>query len=129
MPAQPEILGHERLRGVRDWCSFFLKGKALLKYEGYWEYISEEDVKKLREDINIPDQHELMGEFMFLGLRKTNGIRTSDFREMFSVDIEDVFGEVINKQIREKTLKKTTAGFSLTDRGIDVSNFVLADYV
>ena len=121
--------------GMKDYVGFgigaasFLRGKRFSNTKDIGKYISEEDVKKLREDINIPDQHELMGEFMFLGLRKTNGIRTSDFREMFSVDIEDVFGEVINKQIREKTLKKTTAGFSLTDRGIDVSNFVLADYV
>ena len=121
--------------GMKDYVGFgigaasFLRGKRFSNTKDIGKYISEEDVKKLREDINIPDQHELMGEFMFLGLRKTNGIRASDFREMFSVDIEDVFGEVINKQIREKTLKKTTAGFSLTDRGIDVSNFVLADYV
>ena len=91
--------------------------------------MSAEDVKKLREDIHTPDQRELMGEFMFLGLRKTDGIRVSDFRKLFRADIEDVFGEVINKQMREKTLKKTPDGFALTDRGIDVSNFVLADYV
>lgn len=132
--------GHECRHNLKYWdlkdyqgfgigAASFLGGKRFSNTKDIGKYISAEDVKKLREDVHTPDMRELMGEFMFLGLRKTGGIKGSDFREMFRVDIEDVFGEVINKQIREKTLKKTTDGFSLTARGIDVSNFVLADYV
>lgn len=116
-------------RGFGIGAASFLKGKRFSNTKDIGKYMSAEDVKKLREDIHTPDQRELMGEFMFLGLRKTDGIRVSDFRKLFRADIEDVFGEVINKQMREKTLKKTPDGFALTDRGIDVSNFVLADYV
>ena len=73
--------------------------------------------------------YSLMSEFMFLGLRKTKGIRSDDFTDRFGEDVIDIYGDVIKRQTEEGTLVRTKEGYALTERGIDVSNYVLADYI
>lgn len=66
---------------------------------------------------------------MFLGLRMMRGVAAGAFYEQFSEAIEEVYGDVLRKQIGEKLLQKTQTGYALTDYGIDVSNYVFCDYL
>lgn len=106
----------------------FADGRRFSNTKDLGTYITGKDIK-LYEDVHKPDKREIMGEFMFLGLRKIEGIKLSDFKEMFDMDIEDVFGSVISEHVKDGVLKKTAEGFALTERGIDVSNFVMSDFV
>lgn len=72
---------------------------------------------------------EQMEEFMFLGLRMTEGVRFRDFESRFRKKMEDVYAEVIKKHLAQGVLVRTRDGVRLTDRGVDVSNYVLADYL
>jgi len=70
-----------------------------------------------------------MEEFMFLGLRMIDGFRREEFEKTFGVAIEGVYGEVIRKLKREELLLQKEGSIRLTEKGIDVSNYVLAQFL
>lgn len=70
-----------------------------------------------------------MEEYMFLGLRMTRGVSISKFKELFDKDIHDVYGNVIDKYVPMNLLNEESDILRLTDKGIDVSNIVLADFL
>ena len=70
-----------------------------------------------------------MEEYMFLGLRMTRGVSMSRFKELFDKDIYDVYENVIDKYVSMNLLNEENDILRLTDKGIDVSNIVLADFL
>lgn len=83
----------------------------------------------IRTDLHSLSAEEQMEEFMFLGLRMTKGVRNAVFTERFGKSIEQVYGRILERHISQGVLEKTPGGYRLTDRGVDVSNYVLADYL
>lgn len=79
-----------------------------------------------RERLSIAAQME---EFMFLGLRMMRGVSADAFRKQFSCSVESVYGKVLQKQLKQHLIIKTAEGYCLTDYGIDISNYVLAQYL
>ena len=95
-------------------------------------------VKENFEELSLKSQME---EFMFLGLRLVRGVDVEEFRQLFSKDIFEVYGDVIDKYIKSGHLELVTdydehqTGFQegahlrLTDAGLDVSNTIMADFL
>lgn len=74
-------------------------------------------------------QREEMEEYMFLGLRKAEGVSKNRFETEFSLPMEAVYGETI-REMREKGLLEVTGDYiRLTDYGIDVSNYVMSRFL
>lgn len=72
---------------------------------------------------------EEMEEYMFLGLRKIEGVSKSVFEAEFSASMESIYGNVI-REMTEKGLLETKGDFvRLTERGIDVSNYVMSEFL
>lgn len=72
---------------------------------------------------------DAMSEFMYLGLRFTEGVDSYEFMEEFGVTLEDVYGKEITKLISLDLLVKTDKGYKLTKYGIDVSNYAMSFFV
>lgn len=74
---------------------------------------------------------DAMEEYMFLGLRMMKGVSKSEFMDNFGLYFDDVYGEVLDRHIKNGLMKVTEDGdkLSLTDIGIDVSNSVMSDYI
>lgn len=70
-----------------------------------------------------------MEEFMFLGLRLMKGISKTEFKERFGVEIEGIYGKVIDKYKKNQLLTEQSDRIFLSDRGIDVSNVVMAEFM
>ncbi len=87
------------------------------------------DLKKIRKEVHKLSRDERMEEYMFLGLRKMNGVSIRQFKEEFGVDIMDVYKDVIDKFKEEKLLECMDDRIYLTDMGIDVSNVVMAEFL
>lgn len=108
--------------------------------------------ERLHSEVEILSREDAMSEFMFLGLRKTAGVKFADFARQFGVDIGSVFGVAIEENvakglleyvvdggaaamesqsisITETTAEVVPSGCRLTRRGTDVSNVVLADFL
>ena len=81
------------------------------------------------EDLRRLSIQEQMEEFMFLGLRLTEGITCRDFEDTFHVPIDDIYGEILERLKGQGLLVRSDGRIFLTKRGIDVSNVVLADFL
>ena len=40
-----------------------------------------------------------------------------------------MYNEVLSRQLQEGLIKKTKEGYALTDYGIDISNYVMSQYL
>ena len=93
----------------------------------YIEHAEQLDV--IQEDIQVLSTKEQMEEFMFLGLRKMEGISEKEFAETFNVDIGQQYQEQIERLMKQNLLKKENGRLMLTKQGIDVSNYVFATFL
>ena len=86
-----------------------------------------------RKELHALTRQEQMEEFMFLGLRMTEGVDGAEFRRLFGCGLEEVFGPVIRKNIRDGLLREPAPGsfgrLALTDRGLVLSNYVMAQFL
>ncbi len=73
--------------------------------------------------------NEQMEEFMFLGLRMMCGVSRREFQERFGRQIEEVYGGVLCKMYRQELLECVSDHIRLTGLGIDVSNYVMAEFL
>lgn len=78
------------------------------------------------ENLSTEDQIE---EFMFLGLRKTEGISCRGFMENFGRSLEEVYGRQIRRFEDLGLMKREGDRLRLTKRGIDVSNSIFVEFV
>ena len=83
-------------------------------------------LRKNVENIFIDSRME---EFMYLGLRMTKGISRREFKERFDRDVFEVYGEVINHYARQGFIQIEEDRIRLTDPGLDVCNYILADFI
>lgn len=86
-----------------------------------------------REDEHVLTAGEQIEETLFLGLRLTKGISEKEFAGCFSRTLDEIYGDVIEKNIKNGLLRWTKQGedrwLSLTEKGLDVSNYVMAQFL
>lgn len=82
-----------------------------------------------REDIQKLSVKEQMEETMFLGLRRMEGVDCELFKERFGRSIQEVFGTVLPELKKQELLQYSGKYIQLTQKGIDVSNYVLAQFL
>jgi len=87
---------------------------------------SPEKIRKNQENLSTYDE---MSEFMFLGLRMTEGISVKRFQECFGVPIEKIYGKVIDGYKKQGLLIEKNGRIFLSRPGIHVSNTIMADFL
>ena len=70
-----------------------------------------------------------MEETMFLGLREMKGVTRQHFRERFGVSMDEVYGRVLSNLAGLRLISDDGEAIRLTDRGISISNVVLAEFL
>lgn len=68
-------------------------------------------------------------EFFFLGLRLTKGVSLAEFKEQFGEDAAAVYPGVMERFVKEGAANLSGGRFFLTDYGMDVSNYVMAEFL
>lgn len=114
-------------------------GSAAHSYYGGFRYRNTEDIEKyicmLSDKGNaVEEQHENaleedMEEFMFMGLRKTEGIKEADFKEKFNRDIDEAYGAVIKKFLEKGLLIRREGAVKLSTNGLELSNQVMCEFL
>lgn len=85
--------------------------------------------KKIRKNETLLSVKEQEEEFMFLGLRMTEGVSETGFYKRFDVPIEEVYGEVLEKYRSMGFMEKNKDLWRFTRQGIHVSNQILSDFL
>ena len=88
----------------------------------------EENRKPIIEQITV-SRKEKMEEEMFLGLRKMEGVSPKLFKQRFSADIEDVFGDTIKRMVSEGLLEISEGRIKLTQSGKLMGNEVFQAFL
>lgn len=103
----------------------FSNGEDLLEY---LEYPCR--CERNRQSLSMEEQME---EYLFLGLRICQGVDVNGFYQSFGKTLEQVYGEIIQKHERngllERAFQEGKEWIRLTDEGMDVSNYVMADFL
>lgn len=87
------------------------------------------DGKGMHINGEILSKEDKLGEFMMLGLRKIDGISRNEFYRRFNAELEELYGEQIEKFLRLDLMKRTEIGYALTERGLDLMNSVLCELI
>lgn len=86
-----------------------------------------------REEEQSLTTQEQMEETMFLGLRLIRGVSYPEFARCYGQTLEEVYGEVISRNVADGLLTvredETGRRLMLTGRGLDVSNYVMAQFL
>lgn len=83
-------------------------------------------IRRQREPLSLAAQME---ETLFLGLRMSRGVSKSAFFGKFHRGLEKVYQEQIEKMKGEGLLQEEGDFLYLTDRGISLSNYVMAEFL
>lgn len=70
-----------------------------------------------------------MEEFMFLGLRMKDGVTRQKFQETFGIPVEGIYRDAIEHLKEEKLLEVSAGRIALTEKGQDLSNYALAQFL
>lgn len=116
--------------GVGSAAASYINGKRIKNISSVEEYINSiKDKGEAVEEIINNSKNDDMEEFMFMGLRKINGIDENEFKNRFSMNINDVYGEILNKYIGEGLLIRESGRIFLSEKGIEISNVIMADFL
>lgn len=81
------------------------------------------------ENVTRTTEQSRMEEFMFLGLRMVRGVPEDEFARRFGKTMDEVYGPVLRQMEELGLMEKDGAFWRLTERGIDVSNGVMAEFL
>ncbi|QIB26333.1 radical SAM family heme chaperone HemW [Caloranaerobacter azorensis] len=76
------------------------------------------------EEIDIEME---MAEFMILGLRLIKGIKKSDLKKRFELNVDDIYGMQLRSLEDKGLIENKEEYIKLTKRGIDLSNLVFME--
>lgn len=144
--------GYECIHNIRYWtrgdyagfgigAASFIKGMRYSNTMDIKEYInvlSDTGTNSLNHtgQIKVPHYEEeyvsredAMAEFMFLGLRMSEGVNYDIFRKEFGVEPEKIYKKEIDKLVSDGLLERKGKTLKLTPKGVDVSNIVFAEFL
>lgn len=111
-------------------------GLGASSYHRHYRYRNTPDMKEYLEgkgkryDLTYIDERSAMEEFMYLGLRRMEGVSAGLWRERFNKDIWDTYGRELKKLIDDDLIIMEDGDrIRLTERGIDVSNIVFSNFL
>lgn len=91
-------------------------------------YLKNSDkIEKIRVHMQPLTKKEQMEEYFFLGLRKMEGVSKKRFEEEFGITVEQFCGNQLKRLKENGLLVERQEGIQLTDKGIDISNYVFAE--
>ena len=116
--------------GHKNNVDAYIKAVNSITEEDYGKFlagkISESDSLYVEEILSRDDK---MREVPFLRLRTTDGILLDEFRKVFGVEFEDVFGDIVESNISKGLLERKQRTLRLTRSGLDFANAVMEDFL
>lgn len=80
-------------------------------------------------EVQVLTREEQMEEFMFLGLRLTEGVDRGEFKRLFGECMDEIYEKPIDKFLSAGLLKQEGERLRLTRRGVDLSNVVFTEFL
>lgn len=124
------LIGETRYQNIRDLQEYIRKSVHIEETE-----LSDQKQEKLITGSTLHakatelDRKAQMEEFMFLGFRMTEGIEKSRFYQSFGLTVDFVYHSVLEKLKADGLLIETPTKLYLTEQGMDLNNYVAAQFL
>ena len=119
--------------GLNSSSALRSKSGELIRFkncESIDNYISEINCGRLpRENVESIGRENEMFEWIMLGLRKIEGVELGRFKARFGADVCEVYREAVNKLENMGWLTVDQRFMRLTDRGLDMQNSALMEFM
>ena len=80
-------------------------------------------------DIEKLTKKDMEEEFFYVGLRMTARVSLSEFERRFGISAKEVYPGLMETFVKEKAARFEGDRFVLTDYGLDVSNYIMAQFL
>ena len=108
-------------------ASSYVNGRRFVNERDLKKYLNESPGKRLDEEVLT--KKDMQEEFFFVGLRMVQGVSLKQFEETFGVTAESVYPGLMERFVREGAALLEEGRFKLTEYGMDVSNYVMAEFL
>ena len=118
--------------GCREYLGFGAAAHSYLGNRRFYHTASRREymaapTEEIDEEILTPA--DAMGEFMIMGLRLIAGVEEKEFERRFQEKMTAVYGEPLKRLCDQGLLRHWDGRYSLTERGLDLANRVMAEFV
>ena len=116
-------------QGLGLGAASYIEGVRRKNVQELGEYVQAENpaaCERIEEENSLKNQME---EWMFLGLRKTEGVDLREFRDRFARSAESVYGETMRSLQEEGLILRKEDRILLSRRGQDLANQVFAAFL
>lgn len=127
--------GYECRHNIKYWTGepYIGLGTAAHSYTGDIRYCNTSDINEYingaENELTPLTREDKISEFIITGLRMNSGISEEVFGKRFGVSIDKLYGEKMEKFIGLGLMQYKDGRYSLTPKGIDVSNSILCEFV
>lgn len=83
----------------------------------------------VRHEEMVLSEQDMQEEYFFVGLRMVRGVSLKQFRERFGIPADQVYPGLLERLLREGVVERSGDMFRLTEYGMDVSNYVMAEFL
>ena len=104
--------------------------KRYYNIPAYNQYVNLLENKQfpIQEVINL-SKKELISEMMFMGLRLTEGVSKTAFKDRFNLSIKEVYEDTIKKLKRDNLIQENNNKIYLTKKGLNLGNISFAEFL
>ena len=108
-------------------ASSYLDGRRFTVNPDMKQYLEEKP--GMFTDIEKLTKKDMEEEFFYVGLRMTAGVSLSEFERRFGISAKEVYPGLMETFVKEKAARFEGDRFVLTDYGLDVSNYIMAQFL
>lgn len=108
-------------------ASSYIDGCRFRNTEDMKEYLNG-GVGRRCDEILLSEK-DMQEEYFFVGLRMVRGVSLKQFEKKFGVSAREVYPGLLERLIREGAAQMCGESFCLTEYGMDVSNYVMAEFL
>lgn len=111
-------------------ASSFIEKKRFKNIDSISEYIKKiNNGEDVTEEVHINNLKDDMEEFIFMGLRMIEGISIKEFKKRFGKDVFEIYDDAIKNNVQKCLLVSNSEKLYLSPQGIELSNYVMSDFI
>ena len=115
--------------GVGAGAAGFINNSHYRNPNSLKEYYRLLDKEEIAINFVPANQNELISEFIFLSLRKTEGLNSKNFRKRFNQSFEKKYSNILNSFIDSGYMEKKNDFYKLTPKAYFISDYIFSEFM
>lgn len=111
--------------GIGAAAHSYIDGTRFSNTASLEKYMSGDRLSCERE---LLSEHDMIFEFIIMGMRMNRGINEAEFRLRFGTDIREMYGALLNRFESGGFIESADGYIRFTEKGRDVSNSILCEF-